>query len=153
MTIIFHVEDGVPRSDNDRVSLAGWRNRETCYQSRIGGRLLRFTSEMFQLITNGRKTQTTRRIKSLERYKRKIGRIIKANSKIGSCNIKILDCNEKELGEVINQDFLQEGFTTSEEFRKVWKSIYHSFDPTEKVCIIKFESTGKNMILFVEGAT
>lgn len=99
-----------------------------------------FKKSLLELVLSGLKTQTRR----LHKHTLKKGRtyILKKNwVKNTGEYIKINRVAHQRLGDITEEDAEKEGFSSIEEFRKVWISINGSWDPDTEVVVYDFEIT------------
>lgn len=100
-----------------------------------------FTRENFELVKRGRKTATSRRIESLGYYRSKEGKrawAIDSFDKSRRQKIFITDVHVLTLAEIKTFHYDEEGYDSSEEFERVWRSIHGDFVGAQKVAFVRF---------------
>jgi len=92
-----------------------------------------FKKYLIEMIKKGLKTQTIRKWK----------KCYLEPGDIVSCNFKqpflyIDNIYQKPLKNLSQDELLQQGYTSFEEFRKTWIDCYNSFDSSQQVFVIRF---------------
>jgi len=88
---------------------------------------------MIDLVLQGKKTQT---IRAWKKAPPKPGTICKLNFQVP---IKIIKTYRKKLSALTIRELKQDGFSSKEDFRRIWLKCYPSFDPEQLVWIIQFQ--------------
>ncbi|MTI82320.1 MAG: ASCH domain-containing protein [Firmicutes bacterium] len=106
--------------------------------------MILFKPEHIPMVKNGIKTQTRR--KGKPRWK--IGSIhqAKENFKKGSkpfAHIEILAVRREPLGSITEADAKAEGYSSVEEYKKVFQRIYGDWNPDEVVNVVDFRRVMK----------
>ncbi|MCK4828063.1 hypothetical protein KA005_70695 [bacterium] len=101
--------------------------------------VLLFKDSEKDLIIHGLIKQTTQ---PARKSRMKIGEIYHAKMNIMSekyfANLKITDILEKKMNSITREDIYREGLESKQEFEHQWKQKYGTWDPVQKVRLIRF---------------
>ncbi len=75
-------------------------------------------------------------------FSKLVGRIVRLYEGGKYVYAVVTDVYTQKLGEVTDDDARKEGFSSLEEFKKVWREIYGSFQPDQRVVVIEFVPYG-----------
>lgn len=98
-------------------------------------------SETWQIVLDGRKTQT-RRVASGDKPRWRVGASYAIQPGRGQKAVGrfvVLNVRREKLGAIRDGDVRAEGFADREEFIETWKRLHGEFDPELTVDVVEFE--------------
>ncbi len=98
---------------------------------------LSFLQEFVQPIQSGKKVQTTRLSLNKKIQKNSEVAAVAKNSEFGTLRIDEIEL--RTLGTFDSEDANREGFSSLDEFKKVWQKIYKVWNENQIVCVISFD--------------
>ena len=97
---------------------------------------LYFLKEFIGPILSAEKTQTTRTRLSKNIQKHSTVKAVAKSREFAE--LRVEEVEHRKLGTFDNDDAQREGFSSLDEFIKIWKKLYRSFDADKLVYVVRF---------------